>query len=65
MTSDARPYFRSSPNSRMTLPAKPLRANEGETRLVLIVGHFDGTLCWTELHAAECKRLGLMPAAFI
>ncbi|MGA7712111.1 MAG: PAS domain-containing protein [Rhizomicrobium sp.] len=43
----------------------PLRADDGEARLVWIVGHYDGTLCWTELHAAECKRLGLEPAVFI
>ena len=45
--------------------AAPLRADDGEVRLVWVVGHYDGTLCWTELHAAECKRLGLKPAAYV
>lgn len=43
----------------------PLRADDGEARLIWVVGHYDGTLCWSELHAAECKRLGLEPAAFV
>jgi hypothetical protein len=43
----------------------PLRADDGEVRLACVIGHYDGTLCWTELHAAECKRLGLEPAAFV
>ena len=43
----------------------PLRAENGETKLVLFAGHYDGTLCWTDLEAEECKRLGLESAGIV
>ena len=43
----------------------PLRAEDGEAKLVVFAGHYDGTLCWTDVEAEERKRLGLEPAGIV
>jgi hypothetical protein len=39
----------------------PLRAEDGETKIVLVATFYDSTRPWTDVAAEECKRLGLEP----
>jgi hypothetical protein len=41
--------------------AAPLCADDGEIKLVLVAVYYDSTHPWTEIAAAECRRLGLAP----
>lgn len=37
----------------------PLRAEDGEIKIVLVATCYDGTRSWTDVVAEECQRLGL------
>ncbi|MBU6298735.1 MAG: hypothetical protein KJS68_10865, partial [Alphaproteobacteria bacterium] len=43
----------------------PLRADDDTVKLVLAMGHYDGTRSWTDVATEECRRLGLEPLGIL
>ena len=43
----------------------PLRAEDGEIKIVLIATCYDGNRSWTDVAAEECRRLGLEPLGIV